>query len=525
MKKSLSKTKIRLAAISFFLLLNSVVFAKTNLYNFIFSELMKDNSIKVKKMSSDSLLYKIRNYDFSYKDVPKGKIILNSKIGNTKDSTVVELPFILYVPEKYNFKRKTPLLVYLHGGISRENPIEVEKWDIKGNLYFKELEDRGWLGLFPTGKIDYTWWDNPGINNVEFILKNLKMKYNIDNDRIYMSGISDGGSGSYAFAALQPNSFASFYPIIGSAGVHSSSRNEAFAPRNFSNRFIFAINNKKDKLYPSKSMCALNRLLFENGADILYQEIPKYGHKVPYGRKVAPLITDLMSNHPRNRYKTEIYWECYDEHYSRCDWIKINKIDTTASRKEWHKQFQHSCSTKRLTFGFMPIEDVEKRGYVIKNVVEGSTAEKMGLKAGDKILKIDDTKMLKHEDIWEAKDNIELNKEFVFHIYRNNKKLELTGLFENYISYEAFPYNTETGAVKASYFNNEFKIETSKVDKITVYFSDKMISRNLPVNIFINGELKYNDTIPINEQFIKEEFLKSFDTQNIWFNKITLKTK
>jgi len=491
------------------------------------------NSGEKENISDKDIIYLLQKDSLTFEKVKKGKVIYNCFITLTEQEqknlgltdNKVMLPFIVYVPEKYDYSKRTPLIVYLHGGISRETPEDVEMWDISENCYYDELNNRGWLGLFPTGKVGFTWWDDANIKAICEIIKDVKLKYNVDDNRVYLSGISDGGSGAFCFAALCPTPFASFYPIIGSVGVHSGSRGEAFAPGNLSSRFIYAVNNDMDPLYPSEYMKAINKILFDNKVDIFYKEYYGFGHEFPYANQEIPLIANYMDFHPRNPFPAKIYWETYDTSFGRCDWLEISGIDSLMAKKEWQKTFSHRCQTKRVIFGFVPDGEINKNGCRIKSVSEGSISEKMGLLPGDTIIKIDNIEMIHEDSLWVAKEQLEINKELVFTIIRQNQLIDLQYLFDKYLEYEAFPYNSSAGAVKAKFFDNTFYIYTSGVGKIAVYISEEMVNMQNPVQVYINEQLCFDDNVVSDYNFALKEFRFSSDRKAIWVNKLEFQVK
>jgi hypothetical protein len=191
-------------------------------------------------------------------------------------------------------------------------------------------------------------------------------------------------------------------------------------------------------------------------------------------------------------------------------------------REEWHRKFQHTCWTKRIIFGFVPEQDIEKQGYKVSSVNEGYIADKIGLKPGDIILKIDDIELHTHDDIWEVKENIEVDREFIFYISRDGEEMELKGVLDNYLEYEAFPYNSSSGAILADYFNNEFRIKTSCVSTFRLFLNDTMINIDNPVRIYVNGKLYYEGMTEVDSELLKREFQMSFDKKAIWYNKLDI---
>ena len=129
-----------------------------------------------------------------------------------------------HLPIGYNFEKKYPVVLVFHGGLG--NPDIIEK-----QTGFSEKADKeGFIVVYPygTGSFDkklLTWntWDCCGyadkknINDVDFIsalLKEIKEKYNVDEKRIYATGLSNGGMMCYLLACELPDEFAAVAPVV-----------------------------------------------------------------------------------------------------------------------------------------------------------------------------------------------------------------------------------------------------------------------------------------------------------------------
>lgn len=121
-------------------------------------------------------------------------------------------PFVEYSPTKS--QGKLPLVLQLHGAGERGNgPEELELVDTHG--FSKTIKDGEYPCLFimPQCRRDTFW-----VALIESIIKfidQLKEQYDIDEDRIYLTGLSMGGYGTWFTAMAKPSLFAAIAPVCG----------------------------------------------------------------------------------------------------------------------------------------------------------------------------------------------------------------------------------------------------------------------------------------------------------------------
>ncbi len=111
-----------------------------------------------------------------------------------------KLSFILDIPK--DSKSKLPLIVFLHGSGERGNNLEMVK--AHSPFTYKNLIKEPVAILAPQCPAD-TWWDTDAIY---FLVKEISEKYNIDKQRIYLTGLSMGGWGTLKLAGEHPEMFA-----------------------------------------------------------------------------------------------------------------------------------------------------------------------------------------------------------------------------------------------------------------------------------------------------------------------------
>jgi pimeloyl-ACP methyl ester carboxylesterase len=116
-----------------------------------------------------------------------------------------EIPYLLRVPLTYREDRPAPLLVYLSGGAGLAMDGVNTAEDV--------VSSTDYLVLYPHAA-EY-WWKPEVARRFDAVLNQVLERYNVDRDRIYLTGFSNGGTGSLYFAALWPHRFAAVVSLMG----------------------------------------------------------------------------------------------------------------------------------------------------------------------------------------------------------------------------------------------------------------------------------------------------------------------
>lgn len=139
---------------------------------------------------------------------------MNTKIFNGKNGQF-EIGYYVYLPKDYVKSKKYPMIVFLHGSGERGNgKDELQKVNVHGLAkYASQGMEIPALLLCPQCPGDITW------NNIVFELKALidsvANDYNVDTDRISLTGISMGGFGTWEMGMCFPGFFSSLAPVCG----------------------------------------------------------------------------------------------------------------------------------------------------------------------------------------------------------------------------------------------------------------------------------------------------------------------
>ena len=120
------------------------------------------------------------------------------------------LKYLLHSPS--DDSAELPLILFLHGSGERgDDPQLVKKWGLP-----RELETRPdfpFLVLSPLCPANKRWIDLDA--EVTSLLEEVSVKYAVDRSRIYLTGFSMGGEGTWFFAVEHPELWAAVAPVAG----------------------------------------------------------------------------------------------------------------------------------------------------------------------------------------------------------------------------------------------------------------------------------------------------------------------
>lgn len=128
-----------------------------------------------------------------------------------------DLPYRLLVPTNYDPSKKYPLVYFFHGlgetGTNNESQLD----GISDPLVIVNAENREKHPAFmlaPQSPVN-TWVDSTRRAQKEELLQHILSEYNIDEDRIYVTGISLGGNSTWDFSSRNSDQIAALLPVAG----------------------------------------------------------------------------------------------------------------------------------------------------------------------------------------------------------------------------------------------------------------------------------------------------------------------
>jgi predicted peptidase len=205
------------------------------------------------------------------------------------------MPYRLFAPPDYKPDTAYPLVLWLHGagGAGGDNRAQIRADQTLGTHTWTKPQNQAKHPTFVLVPQSSTNWVSSGLDRLSpemflvlSILDAVRAEFNIDVNRIYVAGQSDGGMGTWNIIIQRPSLFAAAVPLCGGGDV---SRILGIV-----NMPIWAFHGARDKVISvaeSRRMInALNRV----GGHPRYTEYPNVGHDVWTKAFAEPDLVDWL---------------------------------------------------------------------------------------------------------------------------------------------------------------------------------------------------------------------------------------
>ncbi len=261
--------------------------------------------------------------------------------------------FFVHLPKHYDPSKRYAVMIILHGAV-RANKLEdyqladrnLGGWN---RFYTKYADQNDVILVLPKGSRKYNWmWPDEGFYMIPEIVQRIKKSININDDKVFISGHSNGATGSFSYLMKQPSAFSGFYgfntyPKVFTGGTFAE---------NIKNRSFINFSTDEDYYYPPNANDDFTKMMTDLGADYQEHRYIGFPHWFPsFDESEAAykiLFADLVKRE-RDPFPKKINWEFDDEKYGNIDWLSDIKLDTSATKASWHKEVNFKV-TKWLDF-------------------------------------------------------------------------------------------------------------------------------------------------------------------------------
>jgi dienelactone hydrolase len=248
-----------------------------------------------------------------------------------------------YLPAGYDKKQKWPTVLQLHG----YNPANPDYWD------WWSADNRGYVHTETPGQGDIIYIEPHGRGNTQYLalgdsdvlrcLAEAKKALSVDEDRVYLTGDSMGGWGTWNVSTRHPDLFAAIAPVFGGVDYHSQMSEEQLAALNPSERFwadkdsswsmADSLVNMPIYVHHGDRDAAVNvewsrygvRMLQRWGYDIRYQEYPGKVHEALGPGGNGDLSRAWFLEHRRNANPPKVRIRSAELRNASAYWVRVRQ--------------------------------------------------------------------------------------------------------------------------------------------------------------------------------------------------------
>ena len=234
--------------------------------------------------------------------------------------------YMIHVPLDYRGDQPFPLVIYLSGG----GGLAFDAVLNMGNA----IKHAGYLVLIPHANGDL-WWTTKPAEMVNALLLEALRTYNVDTNRVYLVGFSNGGTASLEFGTRWPQRFSALASLMG-AGMDSPSGLK-LPMRNLLDVPVLFLHGDKDPLIPFHSSVAT----FDELRDLSPRVPPEIHLLKDRGHDVTLYADDgftlpFLERFTRQPFPSTVTAKVFDKRFPRQYWMEVAEGDREPAELEGH---------------------------------------------------------------------------------------------------------------------------------------------------------------------------------------------
>lgn len=247
-------------------------------------------------------------------------------------------PYAVYIPEKFDESKKYPLVIFLHGAWSNHRlgmrrlfgvgnsqgydfikpgniPFET---DVEASRYWPAFKPVEFIAAAPYARGTAGYQGVPE-QDVYDMLDDLKARFLIDEDRIYLTGLSMGGGGTLWLGLTRPDLWAAIAPVCPAPpeGTAELAGNAGSLP-------VHLFIGDKDFLY--KTALDWKGMLEKSARKLDYVEYPGVGHNSWEWAYKDAFIFQWFSQFVRNSFPQNVKFSTRWFKYDKAYWVRFDNF-------------------------------------------------------------------------------------------------------------------------------------------------------------------------------------------------------
>ena len=240
-----------------------------------------------------------------------------------------EQPYALYLPKNFDSAKKYPLVVSLHGagsnhrlnlrrvfGKSNQNGEN----DVEATRYFPEWRDVEYIVASPLAR-GTMGYQGIAEKDVYDVLDDVKKRFPIDDDRVYLTGLSMGGGGTLWLGLTRPDVWAAIAPVC--PAPPEETRDLA---QNALNLPVHIFQGGADPVVKPEGTREWVKNFEGLGTKVEYDEYPGVSHDSWVNAYKDEAIFDWFAKHRRDRKPDRVRFATTKYKYPSAYWVRIDEL-------------------------------------------------------------------------------------------------------------------------------------------------------------------------------------------------------
>lgn len=238
-------------------------------------------------------------------------------------------PYALYVPKNFDAQKKYPLVMSLHGAGSNHR-LNLKRVFGKGNKpgetdaeatrYFPEFRDVDYLVVSPLAR-GTMGYQGIAETDVYAVLEDVKKRFLVDKDRIYLTGLSMGGGGTLWLGLTRPDLWAAIAPVCPAppVGIEDLGGNALNYP-------VKIFQGDADPLVRPERTREWVKRFKDSGVQTEYVEYPGVKHNSWENAYANGAIFDWFADKRRNANPERVRFAARSFQHTSAYWVRLDSF-------------------------------------------------------------------------------------------------------------------------------------------------------------------------------------------------------
>jgi len=427
----------------------------------------------------------------------------------------VDRAFHVYIPPGYDPSVPAIVLFDLHGG-RMGAAVPPEEHFLARTIWQSSADRLDMILVYPQADAGATWFDEVGKENLHGQLRYLKLHYNVDENRVFMSGYSAGGAGTMWQAFHFPTPWAGFLVFSGYYDIGGLGPYPAFV-RNLFSRPFRATSGLYDGSIPIDTVEPFITQYQKLGVDLAWQVYP-VAHNVSFVDAERPSMEAFALENTRAPHRNEITWETASTDTGRCDWVRIEEIADVGNNADFD-DLNVYLGDEETTLG-VALAYQSDGSYRVAGTLVGSIAQRLGIQTGDQVQVIDGALVRTASDMDAVVAKKSPGESITVEITRDDTVLSLAGTLPH--ADPAYPVPSGAAAIHARSTGNSIDVRVRHVARFTLLLSGQQFDLSAPLIVRVNGQTQFEGRVQRDVQRMLEQAVSDLDRTAVYEALLTL---